>query len=41
MKIRAGELNRKARKGYIGHVIVICQNVLEKSNINAAINDLS
>ena len=38
MKIRSGEVVRRSRKGYIGHVVQICRKVQEYAANNPKID---
>lgn len=38
-KIRGGESARKVRKGYIGHIIEICQKIVIKSQENTLLQE--
>lgn len=40
-KIRAGEGGQKSRKGYIGHIVVICNKVQEIAQRNPAVSKLT
>lgn len=41
MRIRSGGANRRTRKGYIGHIITICQRLLERAPENDVVRELT